>query len=58
MTDPRTVAIIQARMASSRLPGKVLQDIGGEPMLVRVVERVRRASLVHDVGVATTTDPG
>jgi spore coat polysaccharide biosynthesis protein SpsF len=57
MTDPRTVAIIQARMASSRLPGKVLQDIGGEPMLVRVVERVRRASLVHDVGVATTTDP-
>ena len=57
MTDPRTVAIIQARMASSRLPGKVLQDIGGEPMLVRVVERVRRASMVHAVGVATTTDP-
>jgi hypothetical protein len=57
MTDRRTVAIIQARMASSRLPGKVLQDIGGEPMLVRVVERVRRARLVHAVGVATTTDP-
>jgi spore coat polysaccharide biosynthesis protein SpsF len=57
MTDPRTVAIIQARMASSRLPGKVLQDIGGEPMLVRVVERVRRAGMVHAVGVATTTDP-
>jgi spore coat polysaccharide biosynthesis protein SpsF len=57
MTDPRTVAIIQARMASSRLPGKVLQDIGGEPMLVRVVERVRRSSMVHVVGVATTTDP-
>jgi spore coat polysaccharide biosynthesis protein SpsF len=44
-------------MASSRLPGKVLRDIGGEPMLVRVVERVRRASMVHAVGVATTTDP-
>jgi spore coat polysaccharide biosynthesis protein SpsF len=44
-------------MASSRLPGKVLRDIGGEPMLVRVVERVRRAGMVHAVGVATTTDP-
>jgi spore coat polysaccharide biosynthesis protein SpsF len=44
-------------MASSRLPGKVLLDIGGEPMLVRVVERVRRARTVHAVGVATTSDP-
>jgi spore coat polysaccharide biosynthesis protein SpsF len=44
-------------MASSRLPGKVLQDIGGEPMLVRVVERVRRARTVDAVAVATTDDP-
>ncbi len=58
MATPNIVAIIQARMASSRLPGKVLQDIGGEPMLVRVVERVRRAETVSAAAVATTTDPG
>lgn len=53
----RTVAIIQARMSSSRLPGKVLLDLAGQPMLVRVVERVRRAKTVDVVVVATTTDP-
>lgn len=53
----RTVAIIQARMSSSRLPGKVLHDIAGQPMLVRVLERARRAKTVDDVMVATTTDP-
>ncbi len=53
----RTVAIIQARMSSSRLPGKVLQDIAGQPMLVRVLERARRARTIDDVMVATTTDP-
>ncbi len=53
----RTVAIIQARMNSSRLPGKVLLDLEGEPMLVRVVERARRAKSVHAVTIATTTDP-
>jgi spore coat polysaccharide biosynthesis protein SpsF len=52
----RTVAIIQARMSSSRLPGKVLQDIAGQPMLVRVLERARKAKTVDDVIVATTTD--
>jgi spore coat polysaccharide biosynthesis protein SpsF len=53
----RTVAIIQARMSSSRLPGKVLLDIAGQPMIVRVVERARRAKSVDDVIIATTTDP-
>ncbi len=53
----RTVAIIQARMNSSRLPGKVLLDLGGEPMLVRVVERACRARTLDDVIIATTTDP-
>jgi spore coat polysaccharide biosynthesis protein SpsF len=53
----RTVAIIQARMSSSRLPGKVLLDLAGEPMLVRVVERVRRARTIDDVVIATTTEP-
>ncbi len=54
---PRTVAIIQARMGSSRLPGKVMLDLGGKPMLQWVVERTRRATQVHQVMVATTDDP-
>lgn len=49
------VAVVQARMGSTRLPGKVLMDVAGVPMLGRVVERVRRASRVDDVVVATTT---
>ena len=50
------IAIIQARMGSSRLPGKVLLDLAGQPMLVRVLERVQRARLLDQVVVATTTD--
>ena len=53
---PKTVAIIQARMSSSRLPDKVLLNIGGKPMLVWVVERTRRAQSIDEVVVATTTD--
>lgn len=48
------VAIIQARMGGTRLPGKVLKDIGGRTMLARVVRRARRATLVDKVVVATT----
>lgn len=57
MTHPRTVAIIQARMSSSRLPGKVLRPITGQPMLTWVVERARRARRLDLVAVATTNDP-
>jgi spore coat polysaccharide biosynthesis protein SpsF (cytidylyltransferase family) len=51
------VAIVQARMTSSRLPGKVLMDLGGVPMLARVVERAAAASLVDLVVVACTNRP-
>lgn len=51
------VAIIQARMGSTRLPGKVLQDLAGESMLARVVQRVRRARQLDQVVVATSTSP-
>lgn len=53
----KTLAIIQARMGSSRLPGKVLLDLAGKPMLQHVLERVRRARTVNEVLIATTTDP-
>ena len=53
----RRVAIIQARMSSTRLPGKVLKTSYGRSMLERMIERVRRASLLDEVLVATTTDP-
>jgi spore coat polysaccharide biosynthesis protein SpsF len=52
----KVVVIIQARMSATRLPGKVLLDIAGEPMLARVVERTRRSRWVDDVVVATSTD--
>jgi spore coat polysaccharide biosynthesis protein SpsF len=50
------VAIIQARMAAQRLPGKVLMEIAGKPMLEHVLARVKRARTVRKVVVATTTD--
>jgi spore coat polysaccharide biosynthesis protein SpsF len=50
----RSVAIIQARMGSTRLPGKVLKDLGGETVLARVVRRTERATLLDDLVVATS----
>ncbi|HMA05159.1 MAG TPA: glycosyltransferase family protein [Methanomicrobiales archaeon] len=48
------VAIIQARMGSTRLPGKVLMDLCGKPVLWHVVQRTQAAQRVHRVLVATT----
>lgn len=50
----RVVAIIQARMGSQRLPGKVLLDIAGESMLSRVIRRVQQSRLIDEVVVATS----
>jgi len=50
----KIVAIIQARVGSTRLPRKVLRRIAGKPMLWHVIERVKRARLVDAVVVATT----
>jgi len=54
----KVVAIIQARMGSTRLPGKVLKDLCGQSMLARVVTRVRAARSIDEVLVATTNLPG
>jgi spore coat polysaccharide biosynthesis protein SpsF len=54
----RTVTIIiQARMSSRRLPGKTLMDLGGVPVIDRVVQHAQRAKLADAVVVATSVDP-
>lgn len=52
----KVVAIIQGRMSSSRLPGKILSDIAGQPMLSRVMIRASRATTLDQIIFATTTD--
>jgi spore coat polysaccharide biosynthesis protein SpsF len=52
----KTVAIVQGRMASSRLPDKILKDIGGKPMLAWVVDQARKAHRIDQVVVATTSE--
>ena len=56
-SERRVVAIIQARMSSRRLPGKVLTLLADSPVLALIVGRLRRATLVDKVVVATSTDP-
>lgn len=50
-------AIVATRMTSSRLPGKVLMDLAGQPALVRLIERLKRSKYLHDIVIATTTNP-
>lgn len=52
-----TLAILQARMSSTRLPGKVLADVAGAPMILRQIERLRRAKRLSGLIVATSTRP-
>lgn len=53
----KVVAVVQARMGSSRLPGKALLPIGGRPMLLRVVDRLSLCERLDSIVVATTGRP-
>ncbi len=54
---PGTIALVQARMGSTRLPGKVLEEIGAWPMIQWVLERLSRAERLDRVAVVTTCLP-
>ena len=53
---PRIVASVEARMGSSRFPGKVLEDICGKPAVIRLLERLKSCVYLDDIIVATTTE--
>lgn len=52
----KVLVIIQARMSSRRLPGKVLLELNGEPTIQRIVDRLKRATQVDEIIVATSVD--
>ena len=56
MSAPRVVVAVPARLESARLPGKLLADIAGKPMLQHVLERCRQAKGVAAVVVCTDSD--
>ena len=52
----KAIAVIPARLASTRLPGKMLREIAGEPLIARVYRGVRSAPMLADVIIATDSD--
>ncbi|WVM94094.1 hypothetical protein ULG90_10840 [Halopseudomonas pachastrellae] len=52
----KTVAIVQARMGSTRLPDKVMKPIGGVPMIELLLTRLARARELDQIVVATSVD--
>lgn len=57
MTAPRIAAIVQARMSSSRLPGKSLMEIAGRPLIWHVVHRLKASRRIGEIVLATTINP-
>lgn len=53
---PRIVLMVQARMSSSRLPGKVMLSLAGKPALFRQLERIQKVGFVSEYLVATSND--
>ena len=52
--NPRIIAVVQARMGSTRLPGKVLRSIAGKPMIGWIVERLSKCKEVGEIVICTT----
>lgn len=57
MNKKRVAAIIQARMASTRLPGKVLLPLAGKPLLDHIIDRLRRCRTLDIIAIATSEQP-
>ena len=57
MSRVKTRAVVQARMLSSRLRGKSLMAVGGTPLLMRVIDRIRAMDFIDEIMIATTSDP-
>lgn len=53
----KILSTIEARMGSTRLPGKTMKEIVGKPMLELLIERLKRAKRIDEIVVATTTEP-
>ncbi len=56
MPDHKILTVIQARISSTRLPGKVLMPVLGQPLLIRMIERVKKAKLIGELVIATSTN--
>jgi spore coat polysaccharide biosynthesis protein SpsF len=56
MKNQKIIALIQARMGSSRLPGKILMDLEGQPVIWHIWQRLKNVSKIDEVVVATSTD--
>lgn len=57
LKNKKIIATIEARMSSTRLPGKVLMKCLGKPMLELMIERVRRSKYIDEIVIATTINP-
>ena len=52
----KIIATIEARMTSTRLPGKVLMEVCGEPLLLNLIQRLKEVRLIEEIVIATTTN--
>ena len=52
----KIIAVIQARMGSTRLPGKVLADIEGKPLIWHIYHRLKKISSISEIIISTTNN--